>query len=351
MNQFCFLKRKPLLRLWMSFILFFLSTPLIFAQSKVHKKEVPVSIIFDTDMGPDYDDVGAITMLHAMADMGECRILATIASNKHPLVAATLSVLNTYFSRPGIPIGVVRGEAVNIGSSQKWDSLIVANYPHQVKSNNQAEDALNLYRRILSKQPDNSVTIVTVGFLTNMSNLLQSKADKYSALDGKALVAKKVKRLVCMAARFDDKMGSFTEFNVKEDATASKFAYDNWPTSILFSGFEIGLYIHTGLPIAHSHYTHSPVKDVFARSILMDKEDAKGRNSWDETALLVAVRGYNKYYTVASGKMICNTDGSNSWDKNGTRDLYLIQKTPVPEMENIINELIMHQPMKAKTGK
>ena len=53
-------------------------------------------------MGPDYDDVGAIALLHALADSGNCTILATMASNKHPKVAAVLNVLNTYFNRPKI---------------------------------------------------------------------------------------------------------------------------------------------------------------------------------------------------------------------------------------------------------
>lgn len=90
------------------------------------------SIILDTDIGPDYDDVGAMAILHALADKGECQILATIASNQHSLIAPVLSVLNTYFKRPGIPIGVVRGKAVNIPCAQKCDSLIVARYPHRV---------------------------------------------------------------------------------------------------------------------------------------------------------------------------------------------------------------------------
>lgn len=36
----------------------------------------PVKIIFDTDLGPDYDDVGALAFLHAMADSGKAEILA-----------------------------------------------------------------------------------------------------------------------------------------------------------------------------------------------------------------------------------------------------------------------------------
>ena len=309
---------------------------------------VPVPVIFDTDIGPDYDDVGAMALLHAMADSGECKILATIASNKHERIAAVIDVLNTYFNRPAIPIGVVRRNAVDMNAPQKWDSLIVANYPHAIKTNEQADDALELYRKILVAQPDTSVTIVTVGFLTNMANLLQSAPDKFSSLNGRELVAKKVKHLVCMAGRFDAEKGKFKEFNVVKDSVASKIVFDNWPTSITFSGFEIGLNIHTGLPIINSNITNSPVKDAFARSIPLDPNDKDGRMSWDETAVLVAVRGYEKYFNVVRGKIICNTDGSNEWDAAGTRDFYLTPKMPVPAIEKVLNDLIMHQPVQTK---
>ena len=149
-----------------------------------------------------------------------------------------------------------------------------------------------------------------------------------------------------MAANFGNEMGTFREFNVMKDSAASKLVFDQWPTPIIFSGFEIGEKIHTGLPIANSGITHSPVKDVFARSIPMDPNDAKGRMSWDETAVLVAVRGYQKYFDVVKGKIICNINGSNSWDNNGNRDLYLVQKMPIPEIETVLNDLIMHQPEK-----
>ena len=304
----------------------------------------PVSIIFDTDMGPDYDDIGAIAILHAMADKGECKILATMASNKSKYIAATLDVMNTYYNRPNLPIGVVRGEAVDMEAPQKWDSLLVADYPHDIKNNEEANDALKLYRKILAAQPDKSVTIVTVGFLTNMANLLESKPDEYSKLSGRDLVIKKVKNLVCMAACFNNEMGTFKEFNVVKDAIASKKVFDEWPTSILFSGFEIGVKIYTGLPIANSSLNHSPVKDVFKRSIPLDPNDRNGRNSWDETAVLVAVRGYQNYFTTIKGKIIINIDGSNGWDSKGTRDSYLVQKMQIPEIEMLINTLIMHQP-------
>jgi inosine-uridine nucleoside N-ribohydrolase len=326
-------------------ILLFFIRGALYAQPPDIKKPVP--IIFDTDMGPDYDDVGAIALLHAMGDKNECRILATMASNKHKRVAATLNVLNTYFSRPGIPIGVVRGNAVDIGAPQKWDSLIIARYPHTIVSNENTMDATELYRKILASQPDKSVTIVTVGFLSNMANLLQSKPDKYSSLDGEKLVRKKVKCLVSMAACFDKALMPFKEFNVVKDAIASKTTFDNWPTPIIFSGFEIGVKIHTGLPIVNnSTITRSPVKDVFAQSIPLDPNDKNGRMSWDETAVLVAIRGYQSYFDVVKGKIIVYPDGSTGWDSAGSRDYYLVQKMPVVEMEKLLNDLIMHEPGK-----
>lgn len=303
----------------------------------------PVSLIFDTDIGPDYDDVGAMALLHALADSGKAKILATTASNQSKYIAGVLDVLNTYFGRPNIPIGVVRGRSVRMVAPQKWDSLLVSKYPHDLKSNDKAQDALSLYRKTLATQPDGSVTIVTVGFLTNLADLLLSKPDKHSPLNGTELVKKKVKHLVSMAGRFPQGK----EFNVDRDPVASKIVFDNWPTKIIFSGWEIGNAIHTGLPLINDEaIQNSPVKDAFALSIPMAKEDANGRMSWDETAVLVAINGHEPYYDLVEGRFVCAEDGSNKWDSTGKNHFYLVEKVPPAEMANIINKLIMHQPVK-----
>jgi hypothetical protein len=59
------------------------------------------SMILDTDIGPDYDDVGAMAVMHALADKGEVKPLAVISSNQNELVVPTIEILNTYFGRPG----------------------------------------------------------------------------------------------------------------------------------------------------------------------------------------------------------------------------------------------------------
>jgi inosine-uridine nucleoside N-ribohydrolase len=265
-----------------------------------------------------------------------------VASSKYKNVAAAINVFNTYFNRPDIPIGVVQGNAVALGDKQHWTDSILIRYPHKIQNNDEAENALDLYRRILASQPDHSVSIITVGFLTNLANLLESGPDKYSKLNGADLVRKKVKSLVCMAGRFP----TGREFNLDQDPASSKKLMSSWPEPILFSGFEIGQKIKTGLPLIHDdRIRHSPVKDVFAQCIPMSAEDSSGRMSWDETAVFVAVRGWRNYYDLQMGDCRISSDGSNEWINSGKMKAHLVEKKSPREIEAIINHLIMHQPV------
>ncbi|MDO3626317.1 nucleoside hydrolase [Mucilaginibacter sp. BT774] len=305
-------------------------------------QQKPVNVIFDSDMGPDYDDVGAIAILHALADKDEAHILATVASTRYDGVAGVMNVFNTYFKRPNIPIGIPK-DGLDLRDWQHWSDTLLAKYPHKIKSNDEVPDAVQVYRKALASQLDHSVTIVTVGFLTNLSNLLNTGADEYSKLNGKELVAHKVKLLVCMAGRFP----SGYEFNVMKDAKASQDVYTNWPTQIILSGFEIGAKVLVGVPLIHNDaIENDPVKDVFRISIPMAKEDSLGRKSWDETAVLVAIKGYSPYYNLHHGRMSVADDGKNTWDDNGNGQAYLVEKVDYKEVEKLINELIQYQPIK-----
>jgi len=318
---------------------------LTYCEDPEPQKSTAVPVIFDTDMGPDYDDVGAIAMLHAFADEGAANILATIASTKYDGVAEVLDVFNTYFNRPDIPIGVPSQKASELRDVQHWSDSVRKNYPHSIRGNSEAQDAVELYRKILAGQPDTSVTIITVGFLTNISNLLQSSPDKYSPLNGKDLVDKKVKKLVSMAGKFPE--GS--EFNVNIDPKASQYVFENFNRPVVLSGFEIGEKIKTGIPlISDSSITNSPVKDVFRISIPMAKEDSAGRMSWDETAVLVGVKGHEPYYTLNEGMITVNAEGYNKWDSSNKKHSRLVEKSRPSEVQDLINRLIMHQPVKNK---
>lgn len=321
-------------------ILFLFVSGIAFAQ-----KHSPVNIIFDTDIAPDYDDVGAMALLHAFEDNGEAKILATISCNTFETTAPTLSLLNTYFNRPDIPIGITKKALPNKDCSQQWAQAIVAKYPHALQSNDQAIDAVKLYRKILSGQPDKSVTIVSVGFFTNLSDLLNSTADEFSPLAGKELIVKKIKHLVSMAASIGKDGNSGYEFNVTTDAAASQKVFADWPTPVIISGFQIGEKILTGIRLIHNEsIQNSPVKDAFEVALSIDKNTV-GRNSWDETAVLVAVRGIGPWFTSRKLNFEIKEDGKNVLIPGEKFTYLLFKQTPI-QIGKVIEDLMMHQPVK-----
>ena len=312
------------------------------AQSKPGSSK-PVKIILDTDIGPDFDDVGAMAVLHALADSGRVEILATLSCNKDSLVVPTIEVINTYFGRPAIPVGAPKSKGVSLGAAQHWPDSIVARFPHQIRSSRVAPDAVTQYRKILATQPNHSVTLVTIGFLTNLSNLLQSSADQYSPLNGIELVAKKVKELVSMAGWFP----AGREFNVYMDSTASKYCFEHWPTEIIFTGFEIGDQIKTGLKLVRQSNRDNPVKEAYRIAMKGSNEDQYGRKSWDQTAVLIAIYGTAPFFTTVKGTITVNPDGSNRWIENPAgKHSYVILKMKPESLGNFIEERMMQVPQR-----
>lgn len=302
-----------------------------------------VKIIFDSDIGPDYDDVGAIAVLHALAAQGECEILATMASDRYPYIGPTLEAFNRYFKKPAIPVGVPDTSAPGFSCPNHWNDSIVIKYLPQIKTNKDYPSAVEVYRKILAAQKDQSVVIVSVGFLTNLAALLKSLPDQYSPLLGKELVAKKVKKWVAMAGAFPE--GS--EFNINQHAKASEYAIQNWPTPILFSGVEIGLKIMTGHRVVTQANTNSPVQWAYQYCLSnYENKTALNRNSWDQTAVLCAVRNPATYFhVIKNGTFICKADGTNSWDPDkDSKHSYLVHKYPYEKIATILEDLMLFEP-------
>jgi len=303
------------------------------------KNEVkkPVSVIFDTDMGTDYDDVGALTMLYALADSGEVRILGTMSCNMCDNSAVCIDVINRYYGND-IPVGVPTSgvTSCNDGNWGDWMDILPTVFPHKLTKRADAPYAVTEYRRILSAQPDTSVVVITVGFMTNIAALLQSQPDSYSPLTGEELVRKKVKRLVSMAGAFP----SGKEWNSGQDAEATRIVADKWAPPIIFSGAEIGAKIFTGKRLVASDIPETPAKKVYT---IRSSREPDGRESWDQTAVLVGVRGVEPYFNTVRGRLIMYDDGNNSWqdDPNGRHE-YLTFKMKPEEIGAIIEDMMMY---------
>ena len=308
-------------------------------------------VIFDTDMYTDFDDVGALAVLHALADAGECEILGTVVSTRKSPSTGMVELINGFYGRGDLPIGAPRGaglgpdvdpEAAKNPSYRLYADTVAAHPELRFPTGDAAPDANDVYRRLLAAAPDKSVTIVTVGFTTNLRRLLESKADAASPLDGPALVAKKVKSWYAMACWYPEGV----EYNSSADAASSKAVFAAWPTPVWFLDVTYGFAVKCGVPVSKLDDAVNPVRDAFRRALRDYKETEKGHPAWDEVTVLAAVRAGQGLFGEERGTFeIVDEKGRNRWTKKADGNhRVLTEKTPKAEIARLIDELMARRP-------
>lgn len=292
-------------------------------------------IIYDTDYGPDVDDVGALAVLHYLADRGECRILAMGNSTTNEWGPAAMDAVNHFYQRPDIPIGTYK-RAGDLHSGSPYTYQIANEFPQNLGRKTAVPNVVTVYREALAKAPDASVKFVVVGFKTNLEDLLKSGADAISPLTGKELVARKVTELSDMGGAYPG--GS--EFNFNQNGMAAKYTFENWPTPVIFSGFEIGVNIKAGSVLKARQQAKA---DPVARAYELYSGLGAARESWDLTSVLIAVRGIEPYFGIsAEGCVTIQSNGSNGWDaarKCGQR--YLLKKMEYPQVGRTLDSILL----------
>lgn len=290
----------------------------------------PLPVIFDTDMGNDVDDVLALAMLHALEARGACRLLAVTVTKDHPLAAPLVDVLNTRCGHPGLTIGTVRDGATRdegrfLGLVNDRDPQGALLHPHDLADGTRAPDAVRVLRQTLAAADDHSVAIVQVGFSTNLARLLDSPADDAAPLAGRDLVQQKVALLSIMAGAFAPIHGNprYREYNVTNDLPAARKLADQWPTPVVWSGFEIG--IAATFPhqcIERDFAPDDPVREAYRRY----EPPPHDRPTWDLTAALHAVWPDRGYFELSPpGRVSIDAEGVTTFrPEDGGRDRYLI---------------------------
>lgn len=293
-----------------------LSFPFLIFFLLVSCSKEPVKIIFDTDFGGDADDLGALAMLNHFHERGECELLAVMNWSTESSVASAIDAVNTYYGHPDIPIGTRKDESH--ADTNNYAVPIALQFEHDIDYES-APEVSSLYRKVLSQEEDGSVVVVTVGPLRNIEYLLRSEADEYSELNGKDLVAKKVKEFVIMGGGFPERE---QEWNFDGNMRGvTKYVLENLPVPVTFSGFEVGVAIKSGevfneidknTPL-HVGFMH------FSGHAFWMKENFEGRildnSTFDQTAVLYAVRGgVGEYWDkIEDGYCMANDSGGNVW--------------------------------------
>ena len=318
----------------------------------VNEKTKPVKIIYDTDIGGDCDDAGTLAMIHRLCDNGEAELLAVTHCASSPYFAGCIDAINRFYGR-SVRVGInyeeetlERGVYAAALCEECENSYPAKNY----KTSASAPDTLNVLRETLKDADDESVTLVVTGSLSSMARLVLSNPDSISELSGKELIKRKIKRTVVMGGRFFESwpMTIYPDGNTSGKPVAREWniaasglfnartACDEWPGELVFSSYEIGSYIKTMVGYPDRADKRDPVALAYRIH-----NNGRGRCSWDQTAMLEAVRP-NKYWNYhAFGRITVDSELVTHWSPDPERrHTYLLPKEDYEEIRRVIDDIV-----------
>jgi inosine-uridine nucleoside N-ribohydrolase len=317
----------------------------------------PVNVIFDTDLHTDCDDAGALAVLHALADAGEAEVVGTIHSAPAQWGPACLDAVNTYYGRGGVHVGATvwpdyetSPTYAQYRSSQRamekqgsdYLEIVASSFP-RTHSPGEFMNGPLLYRKLLAASSDDSVVICATGQLTALAQLLDTPPDTYSPLDGQALVAQKVRLFVTMAK------GGFPKgrdpFNWSCDIPSAARVLNSWPGPMAV--VPLGDQVMTGGRLVSTENEGNPIKRIYDIYV---KRDDKNRPSWDQCAMLYAVRGTGNLFHERTGHRIrfeADT-GEHEWAADpSSKQVVVEQAADEGTLAAVIEELMCRPPRHA----
>jgi hypothetical protein len=312
-----------------------------------------MKIILDTDIGADCDDAGAISLLHGLCTLGEAEILGMVCNVTSPWGAPCLDAMNTWYGRPDIPVGTLKGPGSS-GTTPDWwgdayNRTIAEEYPNRIRHGSNAPDAVDLYRQLLAAAQDGEITIVSIGMLTVLRDLLRSGPDSISILSGKDLVRRAVRELSVMAARYPR---GEPECNIVNDVPAAKMVFEQWPGFIMYNGSELGERVQTSVRL----FQNAPKSHILRRAYELWNDHFASRwqpefvpgsafphCSFDQISALYAVRGLREYWTAErNGNFHVFDDGSCEWRASAAENRACLQERMPPDaLATIIEDLML----------
>jgi len=263
------------------------------------------TVIFDTDIGTDCDDAGALRLLARMT---------TRVGNAFPGVAVNAS---PDFG-PGTVDAILSYENMKRPVGKTWRTDIFPDEERYIKfvaehfSRNFADGTLNirdaaeLYREMLEQAPDGRVVILTVGFFTTVREILEKEPE---------LFRRKVRCVVSMAGELE-KCDS-PEWNLMHDVPAAQAFFAACPCPIYLAGGYMGTGILTG-------FEREDPTDPVAEAYRLFTKGAMKRDSWDPVTVDFAFRGEGEDYEVLPPmKVRVRDDGSIRLGEG--REVYFIR--------------------------
>ena len=298
-----------------------------------------VKILLDLNIDGDCTNLCALAILNILANRGDAEMLASTACFKSPLAAGCIKAINRYYGHPDIPVGILhRQEATHPTPFMK---PVNEKFCPEHPDGEDVADTVEVMRKVLAAQEDNSVVLTVVGCFASVEALLRSDADEYSALNGQILAEKKIKKIVVMGGAFPTfhSREQFPENNIAVQIPAAQYVAEHWSKPLILSAYEIGI---RTLSLKEFRYHGSSEHPLHMMYEINDGDGfTEGNPSWDQTAVLESVYPGKYFYYHGEGKLTVTDDGKTVLDdRSGGKHTYLLPKVPFESLVCEINDMI-----------
>ena len=304
-------------------------------------------IIFDTDIGGDCDDTGALAIIHQAQKAKLCKLLAVTISTASPYAAGCADVINRYYGNQ-VPIGQTQlippGDDVDF-YPKSYGAHICNKFDNSYKlGQEKPEDAVRVLRRTLAGNRCGKITLIVVGCCINLAGLIESKPDDISPLTGLELLQKKVDKISLMGCFFPTEkvpevwFGDYqmrAEFNIKSDIKSAKTVFEKCPVPIYISHYLIGWYIHTG-----GILIKEDAKNPVAESYLVHSNG--NRDSWDPVSSYYAVFGNDGLFEDSKrGTVTIDSEGVSTFEQNKNGTHFILECTDFEKAEKRLDQVML----------
>jgi len=324
------------------------------------------NIILDTDLGNSTDDVLAMQAMFSYQAKGQCKVVGVMQNRKHEKSKDLLDRFMHFYKADAVPLGLVEGEQQFfeiIPYYQLVDSLKSDGTPLFEPTGIPLSERLpawKLYRKLLSEAEDNSISIVSIGFLTNLALLIDSQPDEYSPLTGKELIVKKVRDLSVMGGcfsavplRYSTRGGSVAnflevEYNISGDVPMAKKVLEKWPTDLSIFPIEEGMRYpsqHDKILQQFSWQKDSPIYQIYSHYDEWAKGDV-GQYMWDLFVVIHPIIGEEYFSDSPRGNIVIDENGHTNFveDVNGKATVIGTSPAKFTWMWTLSDELANYHP-------
>ena len=285
------------------------------------------SLILDTDIGPDCDDAGAIALACKFSKDFGFDISAVVNCTSNPYGNGAADAIMNYCGVNGVLQGRFCRRSF-LEDSRKYNEYVALKYSKAFAGGSlTVEDSLEVYRKVLRRAKEKSVTVVTVGQMNALAEILQAEPE---------LCKDRIYSVVSMAGSFDDKV---PEYNIACDAESAELAFNELsrlgiPHYLI--SLEMGSDVITGFSPEDS--AEDPLRDSYR----LYTDGRMRRNSWDLIAVHFAVVGEGDIYeTGEAGTVTVFHKGEIRLvkaEKGNVR--FVCRKIKNDELEAVLDEII-----------